>query len=379
MTIEIAEFSQLVHKIYSGAVPPNSWDVFLTALANLLRSKAAVLLVQLPSASHPGLINMYNADPDRGERQSAQYIALDPFANLPNAKVVTLHEYLAPEEVESSEFMRQCLVPADLIYAMGVDLRDEGRYVARLRLARSRAMGNYSAEEKSLILQLLPHLRAALNIFTELDRSHLERSHYANAMDRLEMATIILDETGRVLHTSPLADALLNERDGIFMMQDYLALSNHEASKQFKEMVRRSLEARRENRPMVAEVMRINRSGSRPDVTIVVRPSSARPNRSGPFLMSSVAVFLSVETTNDFVREDLPSGTIQKLFGLTPREATLALRLAGGKTLQEAAEELGISQSTARAHLRSIFSKTGLDRQTKLVRAILKSVAMLGH
>ena len=379
MSIQIAAFSQLVHKIYAGAVPPNTWDLFVTALAELLHSKAAVLLVQLPSASHPGLIDMYNADSDRARRHYAQYIALDPFSNLPDAKVVTLHEYLAPEEVENSEFLRQCLAPADLIFAVGVDLRQEGRYVARLRLARSRAMGNFSAEEKTLITQLVPHLRAALNIYTELDRTRLDRSHYASAMDRLEVATIILDETGRVLHTSPLAEALLSERDGIFMMQDHLALSSHDASRRFKEMVKRSLEARREGRPMVAEVMRIHRSGGRPDLTIVVRPSTGRANQSGPFLMSSVAVFLSVETTNDVVREDLPSGTIQKLFGLTPREAALALRLAGGRTMQEAAEDLGISQSTARAHLRAIFSKTGLDRQTKLVRTILKSVAMLGQ
>lgn len=379
MSIQIAEFSQLVHKIYTGAVPPNTWDSFVTSLAELLQSKAAVLLVQPPSASHPGLINMYNADSDRARRQYAQHIALDPFSNLPEAKVVTLHEYLAPAEVENSDFLRQFLAPADLIFALAVDLRREGRYVARLRLARSRAVGDFSPEEKSLVAQLLPHLRASLNIYTELDRTRLERSHYASAMDRLEVATIVLDDSGRVLHTSPLAETLLDERDGIFMMQDYLALSSPEASRRFKEMVQRSLEARREGRPMVAEVMRIHRSRGRPDLTIVVRPSFGRADQSGRFLTSSVAVFLSVETSSDVPREDLPSGTIQKLFGLTPREAALALRLAGGRTLQEAAEELGITQSTARAHLRAIFSKTGLDRQTKLVRAILKSVAMLGQ
>ena len=70
---------------------------------------------------------------------------------------------------------------------------------------------------------------------------------------------------------------------------------------------------------------------------------------------------------------------IQKLFGLTPKEATLALRLAGGDSLQEASATLGISTNTSRAHLRSIFAKTGVDRQAKLVRVLLKSVAMLGQ
>ncbi|MCY1183803.1 hypothetical protein D3C76_1770240 [compost metagenome] len=52
--------------------------------------------------------------------------------------------------------------------------------------------------------------------------------------------------------------------------------------------------------------------------------------------------------------------------------------LANGLTLDEASEELGISRNTSRAHLRSTFSKTGVTRQTMLVRLILRSVATLG-
>ncbi|MNG23881.1 hypothetical protein D3C84_1085400 [compost metagenome] len=56
----------------------------------------------------------------------------------------------------------------------------------------------------------------------------------------------------------------------------------------------------------------------------------------------------------------------------------MTLLLANGLTLDEASEELGISRNTARAHLRSTFSKTGVTRQTMLVRLILRSVATLG-
>lgn len=48
-------------------------------------------------------------------------------------------------------------------------------------------------------------------------------------------------------------------------------------------------------------------------------------------------------------------------------------------SLEEAAEALGIKPNTARAHLRSIFSKTGVRRQTELVRLFLNSVAWLGN
>ena len=65
----------------------------------------------------------------------------------------------------------------------------------------------------------------------------------------------------------------------------------------------------------------------------------------------------------------------KKLFGLTPAETALSLQLTNGLSLEEAAEALNIRRNTARAHLRSIFSKTGVRRQTELVRLFLNSVA----
>ena len=69
----------------------------------------------------------------------------------------------------------------------------------------------------------------------------------------------------------------------------------------------------------------------------------------------------------------------KKLFGLTPAETGLTLQLTNGLSLEEAAEVLNIRRNTARAHLRSIFSKTGVRRQTELVRLFLNSVAALGY
>jgi DNA-binding CsgD family transcriptional regulator len=73
-----------------------------------------------------------------------------------------------------------------------------------------------------------------------------------------------------------------------------------------------------------------------------------------------------------------PVRLAQQLFQLTPAESALAIELANGLSLEEAAEALGIRRNTARAHLRSIFSKTGVRRQTELVRIFLNSVAWLG-
>ena len=65
------------------------------------------------------------------------------------------------------------------------------------------------------------------------------------------------------------------------------------------------------------------------------------------------------------------------MFGLSRREAMLASLLAGGLTVAEAALDLGISEQTARTYLRQVFEKTGVTRQTELVRKIQASIASI--
>jgi DNA-binding CsgD family transcriptional regulator len=45
--------------------------------------------------------------------------------------------------------------------------------------------------------------------------------------------------------------------------------------------------------------------------------------------------------------------------------------------LREAAADMGVTESSIRTYSKRIFAKTGISRQTELVRLILKSVAPL--
>src|SRR5262245_29362990 len=61
-------------------------------------------------------------------------------------------------------------------------------------------------------------------------------------------------------------------------------------------------------------------------------------------------------------------------FDLTPSEARLVLRLVAGDKLRSAAVKLDISYETARGHLKNIFNKTGVRRQTELVVLIVTAL-----
>jgi DNA-binding CsgD family transcriptional regulator len=55
----------------------------------------------------------------------------------------------------------------------------------------------------------------------------------------------------------------------------------------------------------------------------------------------------------------------------------LAAMLGSGCSLVDAADRLGIAHNTARAHLRSIFMKMGVRRQSQLVHLLHASMPEL--
>ncbi|WP_243214446.1 MULTISPECIES: helix-turn-helix transcriptional regulator [Methylobacterium] len=66
----------------------------------------------------------------------------------------------------------------------------------------------------------------------------------------------------------------------------------------------------------------------------------------------------------------LNCGALKQIFGLTPSEAKLAILMAQGATLAEAAALQGLRVATVRAQLRSIFTKTQTHRQAELVMLV---------
>ena len=73
-------------------------------------------------------------------------------------------------------------------------------------------------------------------------------------------------------------------------------------------------------------------------------------------------------TVKDPESASLPSpGLLRSVFRMTGSEAKLAIHLAAGLSLHQAAEVSGITSETARSQLKAVFSKTETNRQAELV------------
>jgi DNA-binding CsgD family transcriptional regulator/PAS domain-containing protein len=360
--------------MHEGALDPKRWREFLEGLGRRLKG-AATLLLRSPHIAEAGLLYSWGGSDEVLSQYAHRYFPLDPFVNLPEKQVITMHDFVPVEQLERSRFYTEYLIPWDSVYNLGVDVRDGDRLYARLRLTRGRRAGNFTVAERRFVEYLVPHFDIAMRTHAALDATKMERAIYADAMDHLTLATVILDASGHVIHTNALARDILHRQDGIALTNDSLALTHAADAQRLRDAIGRAIAVGRAAKPGIVEVLRARRPSGAGHYGIMIRPAAGSVEADETTVSPAVAVFISVE---EGPQTPPPVETIRKLFELTHKEAQLALCLANGRSLQEAANELGITLNTARAHLRSTFSKTGIDRQARLVRAILRSVAQLG-
>jgi DNA-binding CsgD family transcriptional regulator len=152
-----------------------------------------------------------------------------------------------------------------------------------------------------------------------------------------------------------------------------LILSDRAASSRMHDTLRRIAESERKGDRALVEAIRAERPSGKRDFGLIVKPAPQPRYLDGQHI-SAIVVFISDPDRHTA----MAPASLAKLFGLTPAEAALSVLLADGLTLDEAAHELSIARNTVRAHLRSIFAKTGVTRQTMLVRLIVTSLAQLG-
>jgi DNA-binding CsgD family transcriptional regulator len=383
------DLEELIGLVYEGPLQEKPWRSFLPALRRKLDAQVVSLVLRPPAAGDRGVIlNCQRpespgeddelADPGDWEAQTyqEQFFAIDPFVNLPPGKVVTQQELIPDRELLQSEYYRNYLAPIGLFHIVGVDTVEPDGMQARLRAARKPDEPPFSDQHKALLRRLLPHLQRAIQIHALLNRTESERDLYANAVSDLAVATLVLDEKGNVLNTNSVAASLLQAGDGVYLGDKRLRIADRAADTQLRKLIDAAISAQRAGTTDMAQALRIPRPSGLADYGMVVRPvpmSDWAEGQSSP----CVAAFIS-DPCGSREDEGVHTRILQELFQLTPAEAALAIKLAGGWSIAEAAAEQHISQHTARSQLKSVFAKTGVARQAELVRVVLRSVASLG-
>ncbi len=377
INLEIAVYDRIVSALYDAALDSRRWGAALEHFRELFKANYVTLILKVPDMSETGLMISVGELPG-GIGGKVVYHTYQhtttPFVNQPADKVFTVRDLMSESEWRTTPYFIHWCQPYNVFHVMGVDISTPESGKLRFRITHPEDAPGFSAEERSLCEALLPHLRRALHMHNLLDRSESLGTLYSKAIGRLSVATIVLDETGKVLDQNLIAQDILASGDGLKLVGGRLEATYPSDNRALQQLIRNAFAQQSGDRVVPSEAMSVSRPSGLVSLGVVIEqvPSGEWAEGKGK---PSVVVYI-----RDAAGKSLASTTVAKqLFNLTPAETGLAMELANGLSLEEAAEVLNIRRNTARAHLRSIFSKTGVRRQTELVRIMLNSVAALSH
>jgi DNA-binding CsgD family transcriptional regulator len=71
------------------------------------------------------------------------------------------------------------------------------------------------------------------------------------------------------------------------------------------------------------------------------------------------------------MQQPISIDNLVSVYSLTPSEAQVAISLANGHSIDEIADSSNHSSHTIRSQLKSVFRKTGVSRQSELIKLLL--------
>ncbi|MEW6269872.1 MAG: helix-turn-helix transcriptional regulator [Thermodesulfobacteriota bacterium] len=364
--------AELIGLAYDAALDEERWPAFLTRLARALDAVCPGLNVAGSGGGGHGLWFAPEQDPAWLAAYEAHFVRLDlrrPRIQALAAGSVFVGQRLVDDAaLVRSEFYQDFLRPQGYFHILGaVPLNDEDR-TAVLRVIRPPGARPFGAAQERVLGALVPHVRRSLQVHAEMASARASAAGALAALDRFPTGVVTLDERGRIVGVNRKGEAVLAAGDGLTQEGGRLAARHPAAHAELAALLARA--ARREPAPH-GGTMLVPRRDGRPPLELLVTPA-----REAPAALGDRAAVLVFVADREHAVAATPA-TVARLLRITPAEARLALAVAHGSTLDEAAIEFGISPHTARTQMKQALAKTGTRRQSDLVRLIVTGCAAL--
>lgn len=362
-----AKLGQLIDEIYSAVEEPHLWPRFLTSLADAVSAKAGVIHSEHRRSRYAAFAATVGFDAADLRRYAEHYVTVNPYlatVKFPGDIAVPADALVDLDQAERGEYFNDFLAPQRLGHPAGVILRNNADAVSTLTLLPPSQRRMFTPQQFDVLRLIAPHFNRAVRLHFSISTWRHTNDAFDDALDAADVAVMLLDASLKVKSASRSARALLERRDALMTDHGVLRAVNPVARAPLERFLRRSFE------PGVGDAPGV--------LMLLARPTGAAyqllggPFRGTPDSESPAAQVLLIIGNPD-ARAVIDSKAIVQLYGLTSAESAVATRLTRGATLAQVADELRISLFTVKTHLKRVFEKVGVARQSELVR-ILSSI-----
>ncbi len=360
----------LIESIYAAVQQPSHWQTVLDQIGEAIHSEQNLLFADIPGSPVPNALSCSKTSLDVPRLFTSYYATVNVLAEpcdrmFPSGAVRYSHWAVPDSEFEKSEFYSDFFKPLDVFYSIGLKIPLGNQAPAYLSMQRAKSSGGFNDSEGTVLSTLMPHLRRALELYLQFGQLRSNALGLEAALDSLEHAVFGLSREGRVVLSNRQAETMVQAADAICLSNGILSSIFPEQNRRLQAALVDAVAAGAGMGISPGTSLLLDRKSRESSLRIMVTPFiSSLPGSSAQL---AALVFASDPTS----RPQSRSATMRALYAITPSEARVADLLLQGLETRDVANKLGMTLETTRFHVKRVLAKTGVKRQTELMRLML--------
>ena len=371
---------KLINHAYDAALAPDRWQVMIESFISVLGVNSGILREVNYNSGAVGLFKTVGYDPDVKDNYRNYFVNLDMFAPILKrsfaGEIIQGNKAIPRSKQLKSEFYNDYLRPQGIRHVLGATLARDVHNHLLLGFQRSEKQNDFNEEHVKLISLVAPHIARAVQIHRQLHEVTAQKCWALSALNRLKTGVILLNHQGRPEFVNRAADRLMSDC-GCVIADDGVLLTNVTDTLQLHRLITDAAACATgryyfASDNAVTNNVTVNAPGQSIRIQTIPLPRNLS-DHAWNLGASDSCVALFITPANCSI---LNGHNLVEQYGLTPAEAKLAIFIAEGIDLENAAKRLCVSVQTVRSQLKSIFAKTQVKRQAELVALLLSDLLM---
>ena len=224
-------------------------------------------------------------------------------------------------------------------------------------------LGDEEAESDSVRGVLTKHFKRASRLNKKISLLHDNLDATASVLDRLPLGVMFVESGAKIAFSNRRAKLVLEGDYDLSQSRGVVSTSSSEINHKIQKSVNEVLNH------ASATTKTISVNASQPNAFTLSFSSLEAMKIARPSGRHYVVILIATPEAQSHITQQ----SLQDRHGLTSAEAKLTLAIVNGGSLESAVARLSISKHTARSQLKSVFQKTGVNKQSELIKKILTS------
>lgn len=360
----------LVCQLYAAACGALDWSAILKAVGEALGHGAGVLALADPT------VGSFRAEAyGRTVEFTNDYYVSETFHNDPRTpyflKVAPGMLYFDrllydAAAMRSDPRVQETVERIGVAYQLGASLRLPHGGAGMFTLLSTDAEGQASDSAVAAFRRLAPHIEQALALGAVMSHSAATQAALIEALSEKADGLLLLNRAGAISFANEAARAVLSRGDGLAWGDDGPVALRSPEMRRLRQLVHDALLATRSpaDSRSGGQTLVTRGSGLKPYV-VRVMPAPGTQDLLGGMNAACVVHIHDLAACRTPSRE-----VLRTAFGLSKREAELAVALFQHASLGSAATAVGMAHNTARNHLQALFRKCGVTSQTEAMKLL---------